>query len=75
MGPLQLHYFLRRPHLRAPLYAGVSLKKPNTKLQMVPRTRRVYGRSGYREALNGYGARLVRIFRSLQEVSPVVCET
>ena len=60
-----LRYFLRRPLLRALLYAGESLKKPNMKLQMVPpRTRRACGRCMWIwRSSDGYGARLVRIFR------------
>ena len=47
-----LRYFLHRPHLWSLLYAGESLKKPNTELQMVPpRRRKVCGRCGYGEAL------------------------
>ena len=52
VGPLVLRSFLRRPHLQELLYAGESLKKPNTKLQMVPPpTRQACGQCGYREAL------------------------
>ena len=44
---------MRRPHgLQALLYAGESLKKPNTKLQMVPPwTQRACGQCGHGEAL------------------------